>query len=211
MIDSKDSMSLSPVSRRKLLSATATVPLLPTISPVPRDSVPDPILPLWHQWQLHHRLASQLCRHWQKMESFLVRTVGFPQVSIPSPDGHPICAQSHQEIDRALAGTEETSEMRAALHVEFASRQARWDTEAERIGFDDAKRQECDAWAEEAETARTIFRTKAATLAGVEIKVALMVQLCAAYADDPEFPLPQLRSTLADVKRLRRALEALRA
>jgi hypothetical protein len=55
-----------------------------------------------------------------------------------------------------------------------------------------------------------IFRTRAATLAGVEIKLALMIHLCSVFSDEAEFPLPQLRSTIADVQRLRRALDALR-
>jgi len=54
------------------------------------------------------------------------------------------------------------------------------------------------------------FRTRAATLAGVEIKLAMMIHLCSVFSDDAEFPLPQLRSTIADVERLRHTLDALR-
>jgi hypothetical protein len=97
----------------------------------------------------------------------------------------------------------------AALHTELAVRRARWNAEAEALGFNEANRQELQAWRKEEEAARAVFRTGATTLAGVEIKLALMIQLCAAFSDDPDFPLPQLRSTIADVKRLRRALDAL--
>jgi hypothetical protein len=45
---------------------------------------------------------------------------------------------------------------------------------------------------------------------GIEIKIALIVELCATDSDDPKFPWPQLRSTLADVERLRRRLGAMR-
>jgi hypothetical protein len=145
------------------------------------------------------------------METHLVRTVGFPQVFIPSTDGsRGRCAQSHSEIDQAAAAGDCSQEVGAALHGEFATRRARWDAEAEALGFDEANRQELAAWRKEEEAVRAVFRTRATTLAGVEIKLALMIQLCVAFSGDPDFPLPQLRSTLADVKHLRRALDALR-
>ena len=96
------------------------------------------------------------------------------------------------------------------LHAELAARRTRWDAAAEALGFDEANRQELEAWREQEEAVRAVFRVRAATLAGVEAKLALMIQLCATFSDDPDFPLPQLRSTLADVKYLRRALDALR-
>jgi len=39
---------------------------------------------------------------------------------------------------------------------------------------------------------------------GIEIKIALIVELGSTGPDDSEFPWPQLRSTLADVRHLRR-------
>ena len=176
-----------------------------------RNPQPDPILPLWREWQRLHAYASELCQRWQEIESRLVHTVGFPQVFIPLADSvRGICAQSHSDIDQAVASGDCSQEVGAALHAELATRRARWDAEAEALGFDEANRQELEAWRKEEEAVRAVFRTRAATLAGVDIKLALMIQLCAAFSDDPDFPLPQLRSTLADVKRLRRALDALR-
>ena len=212
MVDSENSTSLPFVSRRELLSGfAATTTVKAAHSAIGHSEPPDPILPLFREWQRLHAYASALCEHWQKLESRLVHTVGFPQVFIPSSNGgRNICAQSHSEIDQAVAAGDCSQEVGADLHAEFAVRRSRWDAEAEALGFDESNRQELAAWREEEEAARAIFRTKAATLAGVEIKLALMIQLCAAFSDDPDFPLPQLRSILADVKRLRRALDALR-
>jgi hypothetical protein len=168
-------------------------------------------VPLWREWQRLNTCASGLCRRWQELESRLVHTVGFPQVLIPASDGgRGICAQSHSEIDHAVAAGDCSQELGAALHAELAARRARWDAEAQALGFDEANRQELEAWRTEQEAVRVIFRTRAATLAGVEIKLALMIHLCSVFYDEAEFPLPQLRSTIADVKHLRRALDALR-
>jgi hypothetical protein len=152
-----------------------------------------------------------LCEHWQQIESRLVRAIGFPQVFIPSASGaRKICAQSPSDIDQAVAAGDCSQEFGVALHTELAARRARWDAEAEALGFDEANRQELAAWREEEAAVRAVFRARAETLAGVEIKLALMIQLCDAFSDGADFPLPQLRSTIADVKRLRSALDALR-
>ena len=211
MVDSENSTSLPFVSRRKLLSGLAAMPAVEAVPLViGRTEPPDPIAPLMREWQRLHARASKICEHWQQIESRLVHAVGFPQVFIPAADGaRGLCAQSHSDIDQAVAAGDCSQELSAALHAELAARRARWDAEAEALAFDEANRQELEAWRKEEAAARTVFRTKATTLAGVEIKLALMIQLCAAFSDDPDFPLPQLRSTLADVKRLRRALDAL--
>jgi hypothetical protein len=165
---------------------------------------------LWEEWQLLHERAKALCSWWQQIETQFVRAIGFPRVVIPSSDrSNCICAQSHAEIDKALAANGNVDERkRAALHAELAAHRTQWDAEAARLGFDEAKQKEDEAWRREAQTSEAIFRARATSLMGIEIKIALMVQLCSAGSDDPDFPLPQLRSTLADVKRLRRAADA---
>jgi hypothetical protein len=211
VVEFENSMSLPAVSRRNLLTGMTATPLFPVAYRFPPQppGVPDPILPLWYDRQRLCARATALCYRWQKMETHLFRTIGFPQVLIPSPDGRDgICAQSHAEIDHALADTPDAPMIGASLHAELAAHQARWDVEAERLGFAEAKRQEDEAWDREAEASRKIFRTRATTLAGIQIKIALMAQFCTAGSDDSDFPLPQLRSTLADVKRLRRAFDA---
>jgi hypothetical protein len=212
MVDSENSMSRSSVSRRKLLSCATAAPALTVASPVIGAMEPsDPILPLWCEWQRLHASATGLCHRAQEIESRLMRAVGFPQVFIPSSDGAScICAQYPSEIDQAVAAGDCPQDVATALHAELGARRARWDAEAEALGFEEANRQELEAWRKEEEAVRAVFRTRAATLAGVEIKLALMIQLCATFSADPEFPMPQLRSTLADVKRLGRALDALR-
>jgi hypothetical protein len=214
MSDSEISTSLPQVSRRELLASAVAVPIAPmaSVSSVGTPEVSDPVLPLWREWRRLHAYATGLCQRWQSIEGELVRNVGFPQVYIPSSNGgRHICAQSHPEIDQAVAAGDCSPELGAALHVDFADRRARWDAEARALGFDEANRQELAAWRREEEAVRVIFQTGAATLVGVETKLRLMIHLCSVFSDDAEFPLPQVRSILADVKRLRQALAALRA
>jgi hypothetical protein len=203
-------ISRSSVTRRNLLtSATATaatiLPGLPSIAAV-RGA---PVERLWQEWQRLHARAAGLCHRWQDIETHLMRTIGVPQVQIPSPDNSAsLRALSHAEIDRALTKLPSSPEIAAALHDDLANQRAHWDAEATRLGFDEIKRQEDGAWNQEAEASAAIFRARATSLAGIEIKIALIVEFCSTGSDDPEFPWPQLRSTLADLKRLRRKLGA---
>jgi hypothetical protein len=171
----------------------AAAPLFPAttgLPPLPPDAAPDPVIPLWQEWQRLHTRATRLCHRWQEIETRLMRTIGFPVATQALPDGPDgVAVEADPAVDNATA-----------------AHQARWRAAAERLGFDDAKRRESEAWDEEAAAGRAVFGTRATSLAGVEIKIALMVRLCSAGSDDPDFPLPQLRATLADVKRLRRAL-----
>jgi hypothetical protein len=199
------------VSRRDLLITASNATLLSGLDAARNNPGTDPIEPLWREWERLHARALGLCEHWQEIENRLVRAVGFPQVFIPSADGaRNICAQSASDIEQAVAVGDCTEELGAALHAELAARRARWDARAEALGFEEANRQELAAWRAEEAAVRAVFKTRAETLAGVEIKLALMIQLCDAFSDGADFPLPQLRSTLADVKRLRCTLDALR-
>ncbi len=203
MSDSEISTTLSNVSRRDLLAAAIAAP----IGMVPARNVTpsDPILRLWRERQNLHARAVALCHQWQDLETSLIRTIGFPQVTVPNADAaHGVCAMSHDEIDKALGSDTDAVEQKTALHAQLAAHQAQWDSEAERIGFHSADRRQMRAWKAEEAATRKIFATPATTLRGIEIKISVMMALCRAGSDDPDFPLPQLRSTLADIKQLPR-------
>ena len=116
------------------------------------------------------------------------------------PDG--IAAWSHDEIDQVLAEVEDATTSAETLHSEFSARQKRWLAEADRVGFAKSVQQEGDAWARESEAASAIFHTAASSLPGVQVKIALMIQMCAAGMVDPAFPLPQLQSAFKDLSAL---------
>jgi hypothetical protein len=210
MADSDHTTSLSSVSRRTLLTGAATTSLFPTAtSPAPAQS--DPMVPRWQEWQRLHARATELCHRWQDIEGHLMRKIGVPQVRVKSPDNPDgIRALSHAEIDRALAALPRSTEFSVALHADFANQQARWNAEAEKLGFDKIKQQEDAAWDQEAEASNAILEARVTNLMGIEIKIALIVELGSTGPDDSEFPWPQLRSILADAKRLRRMSGAVR-
>jgi len=207
MTVSENTTSPTSVSRRSLLGGAATTSLL-RAAPSSAQAAPDPIVPLWEEWLRLRARAIGLCHRWQDIETHLMRKIGIPQVLIPSSNNlADFRAQSHAAIDRAVTMLPDSIEIAAALHVDFAKQQARCDWEAARLGLVEVKRQEDQAWDQEAQASEAIFHTHATSLAGIEIKIALIVELCSTGSDDPEFPLPQLQSTLADVKRLRRQFD----
>jgi len=205
MSDSENSTTLPDVSRRELLAAAAMAPLSLT-SPARMPDASDPVLPLWRERQRLHAQAVALCRRWGELETHLIKEIGFPKVMLPlaeTPNTN--CAFSHREIDQALTERKQSAEAKAELHAQLAAHQARWDREARRIGFFEADRQQLGCWKREADATQKIFATPATTLAGIEVKIALMMQLCRTGSDVPDFPLPQLRSTLTDLERLQRS------
>lgn len=130
--------------------------------------------------------AEALCRQAQALETRLVRSVGFPHVRVPSPekpDGE--WAGTHDEIDRIMARTGGTDEVRGLLHAELAACQQRWDAAAEAVGFDRMNELEIAAWAAQTDMSDALFTTPAASLAGIEAKLAVLVALCETGAAVP--------------------------
>ena len=164
---------------------------------------PDPIGPLSTEWQRLHQQTVALCHKAQDLEAQLLRTVRAPIVAVEAFDGADcMLAHSHEDIDAILGDSGSSAGLAEDLHSKLSARQQRWSAEADREDFDEAQRHEADAWAQEADAAQTIFRTPATSLVGVQIKLALMIEMCMTGMIDPAFPLPQLQSTFADVENL---------
>lgn len=205
MTDSENSTTLSDVSRRNLLAIAAATPLS-ALSPSRLPEANDPVLALWHERQRLHAQAVGLCRRWGELEDHLIKEIGFPKVLLPCTEtAVETVAFSHDDIDRACATGKLSADSQANLHAQLSAHQALWDREGCRTGFFEADRRQLEAWKKEAHATRTIFATPATTLTGIRMKIALMVQLCRTGCEDPDFPLPQLRSTLADIERLQLA------
>lgn len=167
------------------------------------DHVPDSIGPLWTEWQKLHRQAVELCHEAQNAEAHLLRTVGVPMVRVPTVDGRDgALALSHEEVDKLLAEYGLPVEAGKELHRKLSVLQDRWNAEADRNGYIDASRREGEAWAREAEVASAIFSATATSLVDVQVKAALMIQMCAAEMVDTAFPLPQLQSISTDIEKL---------
>jgi hypothetical protein len=134
------------------------------------------------------------------LEGRLVKTIGFPHVSSVSRHSHLTAkAFSHDEIDD-LFGDHPDLE---TLHLELDERLVRWDAEQKSLGLDAVRAEEYRAWDDEHVAAEAVFRAKALNLKDVEVKLAVLLKLAVTGSPDPEFPWPQVKSLLADVRRLR--------
>lgn len=191
------------LTRRSLVAGRKATPKAAVESVNAGDHFPDRLGQLWIEWQKLHRQAVVLCHEVQDIEARLLRTVGAPIVRVPTVDGREgAFAHSHEELDKLLAEYGQPLAAGKALHHTLSVLDGRWNAEADRIGYAEASRREGEAWAREANVACAIFSTTATSLSGVQVKLALMIQMCAAGMVDPAFPLPQLQSIFTDIEKL---------
>jgi hypothetical protein len=205
MVDSENSTTLPSVSRRALLGGILSTSLVPGPVAGPANTVPaaDPILILWKDWQNTVAEATAWGAKWAALESKLARNVGFSRVQIPAPPVNGVVwAICHEDIDHYLKETENTDEMRRGLHAELAAQQAKWNDAAEQAGLDIADREEEAAMNRSAQIASTLLSHHACGLPGVIVKLELILRTGQTGEGDEEFPWQQIRSTIADLKRL---------
>lgn len=202
MVDSETHVRLAPVSRRAVLVGGIATPLLPTPSGVAADAASDPILPLWTQWQCASAEAAIWGTRWAALERELARTVGFPRVCVSTPDYRTVWATSFAQIDEVIGDGRESETSRTALQMDLASRQASWTEAATQTGLDVLERQEAAAMARSAELAETLLALSARTLAGVIVKLELILRMGETHPEGEDFPWGCLRATVAELKRL---------
>ncbi len=204
MVDSEDSTSLRSVSRRTLLGGAISTPLASTpILNQRATPVGDPILSLWRDWECAFAEAATWSAEWGGLESKLVCQVGFPRVLVPSPPA--VCAvwaTSHEVIDRELSDVLSRDDLRKRLHSDLTDQVAKWDAAAKAIGLDETDHQADHAWKKSEEIAGAIFALPACGIPGVIAKLELILRMGQTQSDDGEFPWGQLRSTIADLRRL---------
>ena len=197
------STSLSRITRRTALAVSAIVPAIADVLRRVDSCDADPIVPLWIEWQNLHQQAVGFCHKVQDLEAHLLRTVGAPLVPIQGTDRtYGAVAHSHAEIDALLEGGSTHHEVAEELHRKLTNLEERWSAEAALLGFDAAMQQESDAWAQEAEAAKAIFSTRATSLAGIQIKLAFMIEMCSVGPPDVMTLVPQLQSAFSDVANL---------
>jgi hypothetical protein len=140
---------------------------------------------------------------WGALETQLVHSVGFPRVLIPLPPAtRVVWATSQEEIDEELRGVSDAEDLRKRLHSDLAAKQAKWDTAAEALGLNIADWQEESIRRRSEEIADAIFALPARGLPGVIAKLELILRMGETRQDDEETPWGELRSTVADLRRL---------
>ncbi|EKF61527.1 hypothetical protein QWE_03120 [Agrobacterium albertimagni AOL15] len=210
MADSDNSRTLPVVTRRRLLSASATW-LAGQVGGVDvglyfvygRTNRGDPALMLWQEWWAAHQQVEKLCRRQQRLETALIDALGFPHVDIALPDqDYVVAAFSVEEIDRRFGDVPADAEAKMRAQAVLAERQAVWDTLDERLGYSRAKQAEDEAFALRAERLNELFAKQAHSVAGVAAKLHAVLAM---GEDSPadEFPWPQIRAAMADLLNIR--------
>jgi hypothetical protein len=206
MADSDNSRCLPVVTRRRLLSTSATwlatqignvdAALHPAYNP-PEGG--DPTLMLWRAWREAHDQVEKFCRKQQRLETALIAAVGFPQVKIIVPDQHCVVAVfTMEEIDRRFGDASENAEVKKQAKAVLAERQAAWDALDERLGYSRAKQAEEEASAMRAERFAVLFMQPANSVAGAAAKLHAVLAMGEGSPGD-EFPWPQIRATMRDL------------
>ena len=123
-------------------------------------------------------------------------------MTVALPGGDSFQVIDHESIDDLLGCTNETRALRKQLHADLAAHQARWDAAAEVLGLGDLNERQDAAHQRAEAVAEPLLKAPARSLAGVAAKLTLILELGQPSPQEQEFPWPQLRSALADLRRL---------
>lgn len=215
MADSDHSMSLSFVTRRRLLMGTAVAtlawPFDGSAQPIETHAdhkSPDPALLAWQKWKTAALRTEALCHKQQRLETQLVREIGFPQTTLRLPGSvETLEIFSEETIEEICGSAPDMANLRARAEAELAAHQARWDVVDEQIGYSATKQAEVEAGEREQELVEALTATPATSLAGIAGKLDMIFHEGAIWEDDTEFPQPQIRSALRDLIRIAQAIE----
>ncbi|OLP59636.1 hypothetical protein BJF93_11195 [Xaviernesmea oryzae] len=198
MADSDNSRTLSSGIQRNLFSLAATF-LTAALEERTRANAAgvDPVLRLWHAWVTAFDDYARLTHVQQRIEREMVRTIGFPKVSVPVAEtAGSVLANSEAEIDALLPGDDREGE-RAALKRDLAAQVAAWTMADEAEGFSHAKARAGDAAKREAELVKLLWVTRAQSILGIMAKTHAVLR-----HGEPGpgfgFPWSPLRGILAD-------------
>lgn len=197
---------LPEVSHRQSFATSGSISAMMDELMGASEHSPDPTQLHWREWRRLHNEAVVRCHHAQDLEAQLLRTVGAPMVRIRrAPDAEDLTAHSRDEIDQILKETDTPDAVAEDLHKKLTTRKREWDKESDRIGFAAAAQQEDQAWARERQAAGMIFQAPAKSLTGVQMKLALMIQMAVEGTGDSIPPISQLQSIFSDLARLNKA------
>ncbi|MGX5850061.1 hypothetical protein ACWGTO_23570 [Mesorhizobium sp. PL10] len=205
MADSVNSMPLSFVTRRKVLTG-ASIAMLTlrenAVTPGVGIAAPfDPAVEVWRVWQNIHRLTYRLCRKQQRLETRLVKSVGFPHVTIQLAGGERVTLHS-LEMLRRIGSNDPSDPARAKAESDFTAHQARWDVADKEIGYSATLSAEREAGERAEELLGILSRTPATSLAGVLAKLDAVLLDGQASEDVGDLSWPLICSVRDDLIRI---------
>ena len=179
MAEADNTTTPSPTSRRALLAGGAALLLAPATPShaLPASGEADPVLARWRDWHALNAEAEIHFTAWQKAESLLFRTIGFPKVAVPRPGEGPVQATDDDEIEDLVGTAPETEALRARLHADLAAHQVRWQEAAAACGLDALEQRQDAAYRRAEALTGPVFAVPAGSLAGIAAKLALILHL----------------------------------
>ncbi|ESW82151.1 hypothetical protein X760_01360 [Mesorhizobium sp. LSHC422A00] len=208
MDDSDDSMNLFFITRRRLLTGTATgaaawpFQAKSLAGELTDGSAADPALRLCGSWQRIHDETLALCREQQRLETHLARIVGFPCAKVRLADGTDVTLHSIESLNDAHSPENEVEWGRAL--ADFVAHQARWDAADAEIGY--SRTDELIRQSETVEGALLddLPQTAATSIEGILAKLKVILRDGEHWEHPDDFPWPHIRSVLNDLVRLHR-------
>ncbi|TGT85416.1 MULTISPECIES: hypothetical protein [unclassified Mesorhizobium] len=205
MADSDHSTTLSSVTRRLLMTQIVAWAALRPFGARAREYIQvrgrqdDPALRLCKSWHEIHSSTSGLCQEQQRLETYLVKTIGFPAASLRLCDGQEQTVYSPESLNDLYSPENEIVWGRAL--ADLAAHQARWDAADAEIGY--SRTDELIRESEVAEQALLddLPQSPACTVEGALAKLLVVLRYGEQWEDPDDFPWPHIRSVLDDLAR----------
>ncbi|GLS20690.1 hypothetical protein GCM10007874_37070 [Labrys miyagiensis] len=185
--------------------AASAASLLPCGATTPQSvcAFADPAIRAWEEWQTAQGKTLALCRKQQRLETRLQRTVGMPYAVVVVPDALKLVRiSSAGELDRLIKAYPAVATKRNEVMARLTAHHERWNEADRAIGYSVALHEEELAMDREQELADRLWSTPASSLAGIGAKLAALIHSGEPSEECAEFPWPQIRSALADLRRL---------
>lgn len=109
-------------------------------------------------------------------------------------------------IEEIFGSDPEMANARAEAEAEFAANEARWHAADQETGYSAAKRAAKEAGDRERDLVEALTATQAISLAGLGAKLDAILHEGESWEDSTDFPWPQIRSALADLVCIGRAM-----
>jgi hypothetical protein len=162
--------------------------------------VPDPVVSLWREWAVVHERVQFLCRRQQELEVELAERVDCLGTMVPVPGGEAVYVCSMEGLERVIGARTDMADIRMKARAELASRQARFETVAEEIGYFSGLRAEQEGFRQIKVFLEALSTTPATSLAGVVGKLDAVMREGEAWEEcSSAFPWPQIRSARDDL------------
>jgi hypothetical protein len=210
MADSETSTTLPIASRGVGISTGFTAPDSSLPQPVsPRSATEDPLDPAvvaGRKWRAAYKQTLAWCRKQQRLETKLQRTIGMPHAMVRVTGlNEPARISSLCDLVKLAETYPEAATFEKEVMADLAAHQERWAQAARSLGYSNARRNEDLAAAAEQRLADILWSTPSSSFAGVAGKLEAAIDIGEPKKGSTEFPWPQIRSALADLRRLAKA------